>query len=316
MASAIKGDLELNHCYERVDCVPGDKETTAFKREARLKQARWRETQGIPIGTHPIRPKLAQEARKLGSRIDFTAAGEGFNFLTEEIRQVAKHRADITQRHEMLNRDRLFCDLLSSMPMCFNLFGALAHDLELANRAVHAWWPDVPGRVVRVMFEWSPARRQPGRYLENGSAFDVAFELDLGGGKKGILGVETKYHEHCKREKRPEPLREQRYRKITEESRVFAPGAADNLLGSDIQQIWQDHLLALSMPLDESRTWSWAGFVLVYPAANPSYRRVGERYRPWLLDGASFRTTTIEQILDMQVLPADLNQRLRDRYLW
>ena len=109
------------------------------------------------------------------------------------------------------DEDRLICDLLSSMPMCFNLFGELACDLELADRAVHKWWPDVPGRVRDVRFEWSPGRGLPGEYLENRSAFDVVFELDLGGEKCGVLGVETKYHEHCKKPARTN------YRNLTDE---------------------------------------------------------------------------------------------------
>ncbi|KRC68282.1 hypothetical protein ASE30_20810 [Achromobacter sp. Root83] len=311
-----KSDLESAYCYEMVDFVSGDSETTAFKRRARLQQARWRESRGFPIGTQPIRPMLGEEARRLGSRIDIASVKKGHNFLTDQIHDVANRRVLDAEPLEMLNSDRLFCDLLSSMPMCFNLFGTLAGDLELADRAVHAWWPNVPGRVIRVMFEWSPMRRKPGRFLENGSALDVAFELDLGGGKKGILGVETKYHEHCKREKPTQSAREQRYRKITEDSQAFVPGAADHFLKSDLQQIWQDHLLALSLPLDESGTWSWAAFSLVYSSANPSFRRVGELYRPWLRDEASFLTTTIEQMLDANVLPADINHGLRERYLW
>lgn len=315
MDSASKSTVELDPRCEAVDRVAGDSEATAFKQRARLQQARWRESQGIPIGTHPIRPKPGGQTRTLGSRIAFSA-DRGQNFLTDEIFNVARCRAEAREKHEMLNHDRLFFDLLSSMPMCFNLFGSLVGDLEMADRAVHAWWPNVPGRVSRVMFEWSPARREVGRFLGNGSAFDVAFELDLGAGKKGILGVETKYHEHCKREKPAGPLQSERYRKIASDSQAFNPGAADYFLGSDIQQIWQDHLLALSLPLDDMREWSWAAFALVYPAANPSFRRVGERYRPWLRDGTSFHTTTIEQILDAQVLPTGLNERLRDRYIW
>ena len=42
--------------------------------------------------------------------------------------------------------------------MCFNLFGDLAADLGLADRAVHTWWPDVPGTVSDIRFAHSPGR--------------------------------------------------------------------------------------------------------------------------------------------------------------
>ena len=192
-------DLRAHCCLEAVDLVPGDAETTAFKRRARLHQALWRESRGLPIGSQPMRPKPGQSSRPLGSRIAVDAVRE---------------RLADPQRRETLDEDRLYCDLLSSMPMCFNLFGALQADLASADRAVHAWWPDVPGRVGAVRFEWSPGRALPGEYLENRSAFDVAFVLELSGGGRGVLGVETKYHEHCRREKAPGDGRLGRYRKV------------------------------------------------------------------------------------------------------
>jgi len=52
-------------------------------------------------------------------------------------------------------------DLLSSTAFCFNLFGDLAADLGLADRAVHTWFPDVPGTVGDVRFAHSPGRLDP-----------------------------------------------------------------------------------------------------------------------------------------------------------
>jgi hypothetical protein len=38
-----------------------------------------------------------------------------------------------------VNHQRLWADLLSSVSLGFNLFGDLAGDLGLADRAVHTW---------------------------------------------------------------------------------------------------------------------------------------------------------------------------------
>lgn len=165
------------------------------------------------------------------------------------------------------------------MPLCFNLFGELAADLALADKAVHTWRPDTPGTVAAVEFEWSPGRSLTGEYLENRSAFDVAFILDLGNGTKGVIGVETKYHEHAVAMAPTTNTRMERYRAVAYASGVFAKGAQEAIIGTELQQIWLDHVLALST-----------------------------------LD--SFGVSTIEELLDAGALPADLITAFRERYLW
>lgn len=309
--------LKKHHCCEAVDNVPGDPETTAFKKFARLHHALWRENHGLEIGTEPMHTDPNRESRALGSRIALSVAKRtGANFLTDAVRCAVKDRLANPQPHQMLNEDRLFCDLLSSMPMCFNLFAGLQADIGLANRALRQWWPDVPGRVSALMFEWSPGRRCKGEYLENRSAFDVAFMLDLGAGALGVLGVETKYHEHCKKQSAPRAERLKRYTEITQRSGIMPRESISAIIGTDLQQIWLDHLLAASMPLHESRKWTWAGFALVHPARNPSYARAMHRYRSYLVDPRSARVSTIESLLDADVLPGAAAAKFRERYLW
>ena len=310
-------DLRAHDCLEAVDKVPGDPDTTAFKRRARLHQALWRESRGLEIGSQPMRPEPSKASKPLGSRIDLKVAREtGANFLSETVHKAVRHRLENPQAHQMLDEDRLYCDLLSSMPMCFNLFAVLRADPVAADRAVHTWWPDVPGRVSAVLFEWSPGRRLLGHYLENRSAFDVAFKLELEGGRCGLLGVETKYHEHCRREKAPSARRKRRYTEVSIASRLFSPESIDAIMGTDLQQIWLDHLLALSMTQEPSPKWVWTGFALVHPRRNPSYARAVERYRALLTNPASVRVSTIESLLDAHVLPEAASSAFADRYLW
>lgn len=311
-------ELKKHDCLEAVDRVPGDPETTAFKRRARLHQAVWRKGKGLKTGSQPMRPSPDAPRRELGSRIDLRDALQwGGNFLSDNIRCAVRCRIDHPQPHQMLNEDRLHCDLLSSMPMCFNLFGDLWANLEMADRAVHTWWPNVPGRVTHVRFEWSPGRCLQGEYLENRSAFDVAFELELEGGGYGILGVETKYHEDCKAEKSPSDDRRRRYAAVTSESGIMSlETVEEKILGTQLQQIWLDHLLALSMLQHPSDKWKWAGFVLVHPAKNPSYARAMERYRALLMDASSIRVDTLESLLAADVLPESTASAFRQRYLW
>lgn len=313
----LDAELRAHDCREQVDIVSGDPETTRFKQQARLHQALWRESRDYPIGSQPMCPEPGETSRPLGSRMDVPVARKsGANFLNEEIYRVVQNRLANPQPHQTLDADRLHCDLLSSMPMCFNLFGVLQSDLEMADRAVHAWWPDVPGCVCAVHFEWSPGRRLKGEYLENRSAFDVAFELELPDGGRGVFGVETKYHENCKSEDTPSDERRERYTKVARESGLFTESAIDQIMGTDLQQIWLDHLLALSMTQDPSKKWSWAGFALVHPAQNPSYARACERYKSLLQDTASIQVSTLESLLSTGVLPSETASAFSERYLW
>jgi len=309
-------ELASHDCLEAVDKVPGDPETTAFKRRARFHQALWRQAHRLPEGSQPMRPRKGQSSRPIGSRIEVDSARErGSNFLTDAARDAVHWRVSHPEHNQTLDVDRLYADLLSSMPMCFNLFGPIAGDSDLATAAVGTWWPDAPGRVRAVRFEWSPGRRVRGRFLENRSAFDVAFELDLEDGSLGVVGVETKYHEDCKGEKPPAEKRLRRYEYVTRESRVFVPEALDALVGTHLQEIWLDHLLALSMLQHVPRRWTWAKFVLVHPAENPSYARAAAAYSQLLVDPSTFEVRTIESLLDGGVLPGDVVSVFRERYL-
>jgi hypothetical protein len=197
--------------------------------------------------------------------------------------------------------------------MCFNLFGDLAGDLELADRAVHAWWPDTPGTVVDVRFAHSPGRLDPA-YLGNLVAWDVAFVLDLGDGSEGIVGVVTAYRDVNRRQP-PKPRRLPRYREITETSGIFGPGAIDAVNGTELIHVWLDHLLVLSMLQHPSRAWRWGRLVVVHPAGNTDFAEACARYGDLLVDRSTFSSMTIEELLDARALPAQTTTALRERYL-
>ena len=155
---------------------------------------------GIPIGTQPIVPRAGKPVRPAGSRLPLDYAREtGANFLTANALAAVRARTAVTEAHQSVDHQRLWADLLWSPTLGFNLFGDLAADLELADRAVHRWWPDAPGRVFEVRFAHSPGRLDPA-YLNSLLAFDAAFVLDLGDGAKGVVGIDTRYHERAKAE--------------------------------------------------------------------------------------------------------------------
>ncbi len=309
-----EASLRAVHAWEAVDRVALLPDVTRFKRRARRQQSLWRENEGLPVGSQPLDPKPGGDSRELGSRLPLGFATEsGANFLDDALAAV-RARLATPQPHQMLDSKRLWADLLSSMPMCFNLFGSAWAHQDRAAAAIATLWPDSSSAtsIGEVIFEWSPGRLD-GRYLGNRSAFDVAF-LPIGEQGPMILGVETKYHEHTRPEKPARDERLDRYLEVAEQSGAFRAGFERAVNGTWLQQIWQDHLLLLSM-LQNPDQWAAGRFVVVYPAANPSFAEATSAYSKLLTDDATFGAVTVEELLDAGVLGTESIQRFSDRYV-
>jgi hypothetical protein len=308
-------ELEAAHCWEHDDRVPGRPAMTEFRRRLRYHQARWREANGHPIGTQPIVPRPGKPARPVGSRLPLDYAQEtGATFLTAGAQAAARARTSFTEAHQSFDHRRLWADLLWSPTLAFNLLGDLAADPGLADRAVHTWCPDAPGRVGEVRFAHSPGRFDPG-YLNSLRAFDAALVLDLDDGTRGIVAVDVNYHEWAKPEI-PKPRNRRRNLEVAERSGAFAAGAAEALTGrSGLAMMWLEHLLLLSMLQHPSGHWRWGRYVVVHPAGNGDLADACARYRSLLVDQATFASVTLEELLDAGALPDPTVAALRDRYL-
>jgi hypothetical protein len=307
--------LEAAHCWEPEDRVPKRPAMTELRRRLRLHQSQWREAKGFPIGSQPIAPKPGQSARPVGSRLPFKYSREtGAAFVTAAARTAANERTSFVEPNQSFDHQRFWADLLWSPALAVNLFGDLSAGLALADRAVHAWWPDAPGRVAAVRFTHSPGWLDPA-YLNSLRAFAAAFVLDLDDGTNGIVGVDVKYHERAKAEI-PKPTNLPRYLEVARKSGAFARGATGPVEGkSDLAVMWLEHLLLLSMLQHPSGVWSWGRYVVVYPEANEDVAGMCARYRELLGDTTTFATLTLEELLTSGVLPRTTTRALRERYV-
>jgi hypothetical protein len=288
---------------------------TELRRRLRLHQARWREAHGHPIGSQPLAPRPGQDARPVGSRLPLDYAREtAAAFVTAGAREAARARTAVVEPNQSFDHQRFWADLLWSPAAAVNLFGDLAADLALADRAVHTWWPEAPGAVSAVRFTHSPGWLDPA-YLNSLRAFDAAFVLDLDDGTHGIVGVDVKYHERAKPEI-PKPQNLRRYLEVARRSGAFRRGAVDAVKGrSDLAVLWLEHLLLLSMLQHASGSWSWGRYVVVHPEANEDVAGMCARYRQLLADDSTFATMTLEELLGAGAVPAKTAAALRDRYL-
>lgn len=325
-------DLMDASCWFDSDRAGGP-EMTAFKRTARWRQHRWAvdELQVDGFGNHAVRrtdPAGVPREVVNGTKLRPADAAAGANFLNSEIHPVAEARLAAKQPHETLDATRLRRDLLSSMPMAFNLFGEASLPSNTSSReALAALFGVAGGSDSDIVFEWSPARRSE-LYTRDRTAFDVALRLGASHGPRTVVGIETKYHEHSAKEKRPpanKPAAVQRYEDQTaflvdlaERSGVFAKGWHDRVLTTDLRQIWRDHLLALSMRQHPDRWTGETRYALLYPRRNVSFVDAARRYAGVLSDGDdSFRPLTVEDVLEAAFSHGGPTKEIfRRRYLW
>jgi hypothetical protein len=272
--------------------VSGDR---PWQRMLRLLQSIWREEQGLAPGTHP---RDADDGRLLGSRLTLPEAEHYLtNYLSDTIKEVVRAELDASATREdgkLFSKPRIYDDLLSSQPLCFNLFGELKADRDRATALGRHLWPARVDRVTRIEFEHSPGRGDE-TYLGNRTAFDVYFEHTTPDGGEGFVGIEVKYHESL--EVSAADNRE-RIHQVARESGIFADAAFAELSTPPLQQVWFDHLLALSMLQADADRWAGNGlFVFLHPVANVASYQVVDGYERHLLDRSTFQRLTLEEVL-------------------
>jgi hypothetical protein len=265
-------------------------DSSPFQRRARVLQSIWRRERGYPCGEHSARGKT----RPLGSRLPMPWAREELaNFLTERVREVV--RAEVLDprrsKGKLFGKPRIFNDLLSSQPLCFNLFGELRWDLGLASKLLAHLTGGRFTEVVAVEFEHSPSRSDV-RYTSDRSAFDVFLECRTPRGGRAFVGVEVKYHEDLAG---PAASHRSRYDEVASMMGCFRLDARPALQRAPLQQLWRDHLLAGAVRAADG--FEDAQFVVLYPRDNEACRRAVQAYGATLTEVSSFDTWLLEDVL-------------------
>ncbi len=190
------------------------------------------------------------------------------NYVTDTIRDVVRAEVLDPRKAEgkLYREPRIFDDLLSSQPLCFNLFGEMQRDLDLASRVFAVLIDDPTVKVTAIEFEHSPGRGDL-RFTGDHSAFDVFVAYTSGATTKGFVAIEVKYAESLG----GAPARHRpRYDQVADAMGVFLPEARAELRQPPLEQLWRDHLLAGSLLLDKGSGFDEGLFAVVYPEGNTS----------------------------------------------
>lgn len=294
--------LREAHVYEPHD--------TRFRAAARLLQALWRERRKLPEGHYT---NAAGARRRLGSRLATDAARSGANFLTPEI--FGQARLDLAYREPgaLVDIERMHANLLSSMPLAFNLIAPLKTDKNLARRVFNQLTPAIAKEITHIQFEHSPGRGDP-TFTADGTAFDAFATARAADGAKTFIAIEVKYSESMTE---PEVRLRPRYDELSRASGLYAEPDDDALRQNPLQSFWRGHMLAQSM-LDAG-LYDRGIFMLIAPRQNGDVQRAARTYAKRLRDDptkVAFINVELEEVIDAvrKAGAANLADALQERY--
>lgn len=288
---------------------------TAWRAQYRLLQSWYREN--VLKAEAGLGSRRGEDAdQSVGSMLSAAAvsACPSLNFLSDEIAAYAFARAEqVQQRGGSIEIDRLRRNMLSSMPLCFNLFGHLRqHTADTAEVLRSVLNLDI-ARIRRIEVEEAPP---PEEHLGDRTAFDAFVEYETTAGESGFLGIETKYTEPFSA---PDySLRRTIYAERTADpANGFRAGAFEQLRKAATNQLWRNVLLALSL---RSRGSYRFGYVVVLACRGDDGAEAAVAgLREWHTDADSLlRSAGLEDLLDACAQREALKpwaDRFRQRYL-
>lgn len=209
-------------------------------------------------GPYPKGKDGAPSRRKLGLgsmlRNEDVAVQGDLNFIDPAAFEHAQRRiAVVPGENGTLDPRRLKHNLLSSMPLCFNLFGALgaSHRRGPFLALFQELFDPAAVAIDDVVCEWAPTEAQGN--LRDRTAFDAVVFYQRADGP-AFLGVETKYTEPFSRTT-CKPASVAWYAKVTDSCSWFhdPAGAATRLNTTRASQLWRNVLLAGALTTGASK---------------------------------------------------------------
>lgn len=293
------------------------KSDNAFTRKARLLQSMYRVEIGEEEGVGPTK----NSKRKYGNMI---CGGEasGKNFLTKETFEYAKERVMNRKEDETIDEFRLFNNLLSSMPMAFNLFYPLMlllkRDPAVVTLAIRSAFKNIPVfEVVEIGLEFIPT--PIAEYTKDKSAMDAYIKFMDEKGGKHIIAIETKYTDvlgvneasHCEEQKQ-----------MLIDTGLFNAEFESLLMGGKVKltQIYRNFLLTERYRIKNELRDSYS--VVLSPKEHPSTEKEIKSVTRYLKPEYAYklRAVTLEEFVEVliQMLPeyyAQVYERFKERYL-
>lgn len=248
----------------------------------RFHQSWWRaNVLGVDYGRGP-----KPTSKRRGNMLDDDGAEQLLNFLDEDCRQAYRNRAGPGVEEFRAKRN-----LLSSQPMCFNLFGPMVVDPQLRGPLLGAL-TDRVDEVTDAQIEWQQPKGSD--LLGDRTAFDAYFAYTNTRGGLEILAVETKLTEKFSQSK---DGNHDRYAEIVAtHPEIWRERDIKELRRPRWYQLWRNHLLAQA--LADQRGVGRARVAVVHHPSDPDCRNAIAGYRKLLGDESLLLDWPIDGVLD------------------
>lgn len=254
---------------------------------------------------------------ELGSMLSHDAAAAGRNFLNPAIHAFVRRELIMREDGAAYDEDRLLRNALSSMPLCQNLFAPLAMNHELATATFKQLLPHFVHRVTRLKFEHSPGRRER-RFLDDGTAWDLAVQVITPDGEDATIFIEVKYSEDMSG---PAARWRGRYDEVLRSCGLFIDPESVLLRSLALEQLFREHALS-QLVVDQGLT-SKALFVAIGPRLNRRVMAAFRVYETELIPAddqdsnrVPFVPLTLESVIDAigEAGAIDISKQLWARY--
>ena len=291
-----------------IGSVPSDAD--AFRHRMRLHQGWWRAfVLGMRPGPRPAAPNatacniLPRGVKTSSAFLDDAAIAAIQDTIIE--RQCQEGRGG--KARGMIDEQRLFGNLLSSQPLCFNFFGQLKTDPHFASDVLQRLIDGVKLSTA-VRFEFAP----PENFTEDNSAFDVAFQFETTDGKKGLFGLECKFTDTFSAKK----YDRRAYQRIFAENRETFSKPYESYLTSRYNQLFRNQLIAESMVQNRLADTVTTG-LFCHPD-DVGAQQIGKEFQGMLRDGVNrFRVITyMDYISLLQRMDLSCERREWTMLLW
>lgn len=189
------------------------------------------------------------------------------NFFYLETFEYAKSRVENKKPDETIKADRLFNNLLSSMPMAFNLFHPLMlvkqKYPEALNKMIRKAFPEYPvHKVEDILIEYIPLPTD--NYTGDRSAMDAAILFQDVRGGRYLISIETKYIDQLGQNKAKDNSLKQ---ETAESLNIFNSNGLDTI-ARGCTQIYRNFLLTEKYRMVHELTDSFS--IIMAPGEHPT----------------------------------------------
>jgi hypothetical protein len=222
----------------------------------------------------------AARGQTYGNMLRNEDGSAGRNFLTCEIYELAEKR--MRDKTGTVERERLRRNMLSSQPMCFNLFGPAAIDLSLGTQLFREL-PGLPSgiQIKMIAFEFAPDRTT---HLDYKTAFDALVDYVRPDGSRGFIGIETKLTEPFSQTSYDFGPRYSRWKETP--GWLWKRGSEVAFGDKRLNQIWRNHLLAFAHLHQRNSVYSEGYCAVVYHENDTACKEALRRYQDYLREEA------------------------------